>query len=536
MRRPRLHHLLQPARARRFACAAAQAAEQAGEEIERFQHQRTPPRVVHQRHRPQHVGRGQPPVAQLGGREGPRQGTTGGALDERLDLGPALHDGRLEAADLAVVAADLGKLLVDRLVARQVGQGTAQDLEPARLALPAIAAGPLADARLGMRIDEDQPPVHLAEGAMDPDVADRGEDGLVVEHAAVEQHHFGGVHAARAVVREVARQEALARTPRQPARGQQGVHLGQPGGREGARIGRRGARREGERGRVVETEVAVELAGPAMLAGEAQQVAMLALAQQRRVVGEQRALDAAEVGHRDRQRQAGTRGQQRAGGHRTRLHREQAVEQLRAQQGPVERRAEPARTHEGERALERLGVGLGLEHALAPGPRQQRPQQRAEVPLVPLPGARLRCDQALHVGALQPQPRHRRQAEIVRERARERDAVDGSRRRARDHVDQHAQVHHAPEALEQVEIHLGGPRVGARARRIHMAGRLLGGGPFDAVVGARGAREVEQFAVDAVLVHRERNATEQHQCEPQFLLLHRPLPRARPRAGPRARD
>ena len=84
-------------------------------------------------------------MAQLDGRERPRQGTTGGALDERLDLGPALHDGRPGPADLAVVAADLGKLLVDRLVARQVGQGTAGPrTSPARP--PAIAAGALADA------------------------------------------------------------------------------------------------------------------------------------------------------------------------------------------------------------------------------------------------------------------------------------------------------------------------------------------------------------------------------------------------------
>ncbi|MNZ94215.1 hypothetical protein D3C78_1133160 [compost metagenome] len=161
-----------------------------------------------------------------------------------------------------------------------------------------------------MRVDVHQAAVHLAEGAVGTDRLDAGHDRLVVEDAAVHQHRLLGIFAALAVVAEVLRQKARARRPGQVPLGQQVIDLAQLGGRETAGIGRRGTAGEGERGEIVGLEVAEQMTGLAVFEREAQQVAVLALVDHRRIVDEDRPLEAAKIGHRHHQLEPLPLGQQ----------------------------------------------------------------------------------------------------------------------------------------------------------------------------------------------------------------------------------
>ena len=220
-------------------------------------------------------------------------------------------------------------------------------------------------------------------------------------------------------------------------------------------------------------------------------------------------------------------GQQRAGGHRTRPSRA-GRRRLRALSRARRRRAEPAQNTKARRARASRGRA-GSQHALAPGPASSTTATGGR-PLSPPSRRAPRCDQALCRRA--PATRRVTGARlVVRQHARASDAVDGSRRRARDHVDRHAQ---------------GPPCARAQSgrntpRRSHASrprppdtwpGACFSSGPFDAVVGARGARRLSSSRLMPCWYPRARRHRTAHQCEPQFLPSSPPS-RARPRAGPR---
>ncbi|MNC63228.1 hypothetical protein D3C75_1133310 [compost metagenome] len=93
-------------------------------------------------------------------------------------------------------------------------------------------------------------------------------------------------------------------------RGQQIVHLAYLGRRKRSRVGSRRPPGEGQRGEVVDIELAEQMPGPAVLEAEAQQVPMLALVGNRRVMDEDGPLQTVEIRHRQQQIELFALGQQ----------------------------------------------------------------------------------------------------------------------------------------------------------------------------------------------------------------------------------
>src|SRR5208282_6827092 len=104
------------------------------------------------------------------------------------------------------------------------------------------------------------------------------------EHAAVDEGCELGIRAGPVVALEVAREKARAVRPFEALAFQERVHLDDPRRRKGAWKGGGSARGKRKRGCVRKREVAFDLAGGGAPIAEAEDVAMLALADERRVV------------------------------------------------------------------------------------------------------------------------------------------------------------------------------------------------------------------------------------------------------------
>ena len=114
--------------------------------------------------------------------------------------------------------------------------------------------------RRGMRFDIDEPAVDLPIGRPAMDRRDRLLERPVVEHRAVDERGRGRVDLGLQVMPKGLGDELGAPRPGRSRVGHHLVHLDDPRRRKGARKRRGRARRKGERGRIVEIEVALDLA------------------------------------------------------------------------------------------------------------------------------------------------------------------------------------------------------------------------------------------------------------------------------------
>ncbi len=282
-----------------------------------------------------------PPGAQVVARDGAIEPRGDDALHELADVRPRAVDDGAQPRNLLVELEHAAELVGDGLRAREVRQRAADGREEARHVARARRR-----LRRRMRIDVDKPSVHFAISRPAVDRLDRLLERPVVEHGAVEKRGGRGIDAGTQMVGKTVGDEIGPARPGGVALGHQLVHLDDARGRK--RAGKRGGRARGEREarRVVEAELALDLAIGAPAIGEMQHVMMVALADQRRIVDLDGLLIAVEIGHRHEQVEGMAGGKERRlripgrahGGHRV-------VHQARHHE-PVERRLEPARAHE----------------------------------------------------------------------------------------------------------------------------------------------------------------------------------------------
>ena len=164
------------------------------------------------------------------------------------------------------------------------------------------------------------------------------------------------------------------------------VHLHDPRRRKGA--GERGGRAcgKGEARGIVELEIALDLAVGVAAIVEVQNVVMVELMDERRIVDLHQLLVAVIVGQGDEQVEQLAGGKQRPRGILRRAHRGHGVIHQAGHHAPVERRLEPARAHEQRQFLPHLQSVMVLE----PAGRARGPEQRLQEPFAPPARPRLR--------------------------------------------------------------------------------------------------------------------------------------------------
>src|SRR5262245_9376462 len=152
-----------------------------------------------------------------------------------------------------------------------------------------------------MRLDVNQPAVDLAVRRPAVDRGDRDLKWPVVEDRPVDERHRRRINADVTVILKRLGDELVAPRPRAALLRNHLVHLDDLGGREGAGKRRGGARRKGERSRIVEIEIALDLAVRAPLIAEPQDVLVIELVDQRWLVTLNELVIAGVVGERDEQ-------------------------------------------------------------------------------------------------------------------------------------------------------------------------------------------------------------------------------------------
>src|SRR3984893_11143047 len=162
------------------------------------------------------------------------------------------------------------------------------------------------------------------------------------------------------------------------------------------RVGRRG---EGASRRVVEAEVALDLAVRVPPVGKVQYVVVVALMDERRIVNLYELLITVIVGQRDEQVERLAGGEQRGAGVLRRAHGCHRVVHQAGHHAPVARWPEPARAYEQRKRPAHLHVRDRAETA-GPG---NRPEERLEEPFAPSPGARVGRKQDRNIGILEPE-------------------------------------------------------------------------------------------------------------------------------------
>src|SRR5262249_55391209 len=163
--------------------------------------------------------------------------------------------------------------------------------------------------------------------------------------------------------------------------------------REGARERRGRARGEGESRRIVEAEVALDLAVRVPPVGKVQYVVVVALMDERRGVNLYELLVTLIGGQRDEQIER-FGGEQRGAGALGRAHGCHRVVHQAGHHAPVERWLEPARAYEQGKLPAHLHVRNRAETAGS----GDRPEEWLEEPLAPGPGASVGRKQDRDIG------------------------------------------------------------------------------------------------------------------------------------------
>ncbi len=202
------------------------------------------------------------------------------------------------------------------------------------------------DERRGVGIDIDEPPVHLAVGRAAVDRRNRLAEGAVVEHGAVDEAGCRRIEIGADVALEIALEEILASWPFLAELREQLINLGDLRRRKRARKRRGRARGEGECRRVVECEIAFDLAARPPPVVEVQYLAVLKLLNERRIVDLDALQIAVIVGDGNEEIEILARGQERSGRRFRRAHRGDGIVHQFRHAEAVERRLEPARAHE----------------------------------------------------------------------------------------------------------------------------------------------------------------------------------------------
>ncbi len=404
------------------------------------------------------------------------------------------------------------ELVRHRLGQRDFRQGAPQGGEEARHA--AMGGG---CRRPRIRIHIDDAAIHLAIGGAAADRRDRVQERPAVQHAAVDEGHRRHVDIHAAIGFEVPCDEVCAAWPIGRPRMDELIDLQDAGGRESAGNSRGRARREGERGRVVEIEIAFHRAAGAAAILEMKHMTVLMLVDHRRIVDLHELLAAIEVRHRDEEveplagRQQGRRPVAR------RPHHGDPVIHHGGHLGSVEGRLEPARPHEQRQLRAQFPVRDVLQ-AFHPREPEKRPQE----PFAPLARLRVRGQQLGDVGIPEPevaQPAHR---QVVSQRPCQHGAVDPARRGSRHDVDDDAEFDRAADVAQEVEIDGFGVVFGIGGVAQVEEGR---GPPLvpvrDPMNGAGGPGELQDLLGDPMHVDCERDAAETDQRYAELLFAQR---------------
>ena len=239
---------------------------------------------------------------------------------------------------------------------------------------------------------------------------------------------------------------------------------------------------------------------------------MLAFLDRGRIVHLEAPRIAVVIGQRHEQIEPVPRRQQRGGGLGRFAHAGCRVVHQLGHAAAVERRLEPARAYQQRQFAPHLGVAELVDAA----ERGKAPQKRAHEPFAARLGAGFGRQNLRHVGAVEPQIAQIAGAQIVGEGARHHGAVDAARRRARDDVDDDAQIDLAADLAQQFVIDRFG--VVFRVGEIELVGeaRARPGGAVDRVQRARGADQLDDFLADPVDIDRQRNAAETYQGDAKF--------------------
>src|SRR6516225_4176739 len=163
------------------------------------------------------------------------------------------------------------------------------------------------------------------------------------------------------------------------------VHFHDARRREGARKRGCGTRGESKARSIVEIKVALDLTARMASIGKAQNVMVIALVDERRIVNLHELLVTVVVRQGDEQVERLAGWEQRRARTLSRAHGRHGVIHETRHHPPVERRLEPARANKQKKLLPYLHVGDRTE---ASEPRY-RPQERLKEPLAPGAGTRV---------------------------------------------------------------------------------------------------------------------------------------------------
>ena len=276
-------------------------------------------------------------------------------------------------------------------------------------------------------------------------------------------------------------------------------------------IGRSGAACKGQAWRLAAGEIGMFLAaGPAPV-GKAQNMAVLAVAHEGRIVNRDMLLESVEIGERDKKVEGQIGRHQRGTGMIGLAHRFQSGQQLAQQMLAVKRRLEPARTGEQRQLVEDFRIA---EHQAAEARARSQPQNGPHIGLAPGIGTFLGIEQARDIGFVEPEIAEMVDAQVMGQRTAEDDAVDSAGRCAGDYVDHDSQIDMFAQFLKQFEIGMLAVVFGiAGADIVGKAPRGPGLTLWQYMVGSRSPHEFEDLLHHAMHIDGERDAAEADQGE-----------------------
>jgi hypothetical protein len=293
------------------------------------------------------------------------------------------------------------------------------------------------------------------------------------------------------------------------------VHLNDPRRWKGARKRRGCAGRKGERRRIIEVEITLDVTVGATTIAELQHMMMFQLVDQRWIVDLNELVIAVIVGKRHEEVERMSRRQQRSRGFPRRAHRGYRVIHQPRHDAAGQRRPEPARAHQQRELLAHLHVADRGQHACFGG----APEKGLEEPFAPHARTRVRRKQHRDIGIVEPEIAHCRHRQVVTERARQHRAVDAAGRRTGNDVDNDAELQDAADVAQEFEVN--GLSVVFRVSGIRPVGEcgLCAARPVgDGVQRGRGTHQLQDLLGDTMHIDGERNAAEADQRNAKLFL------------------